>query len=194
MNQFIFPLLALISQWMTPRYDARLRFMQYQIQMLRDRIDTSRIVPTPEERTELVRLGEIYDHDIDELISFFPVVRRPARQLFTCCSSYPSNLFVFPSEYVWPFFCCSFFPLSFFPVSPITCSPCHLDIRLQIAIALHRNFPLRMPIVVQSFIKYTSEGRIRSSRRITPRMHSARIVHAMLRSLAKAHPKETAND
>jgi len=67
------------------------------------------------------------------------------------------------------FFCCSFFPLSFFPVSPITCSPCHLDIRLPIAIAiaLHRNFPLQMPIVVQSFHKYTSEGRIRPSKRVT---------------------------
>ena len=64
------------------------------------------------------------------------------------------------------FFCCSFFPLSFFPVSPITCSPCHLDIRLPIAIALNRNFPIRMPIVAHSFHKYISEGRIRPSKRV----------------------------
>ena len=57
MNQLLFPLLRLIIQWMTPKYDARLRLLHFQIQMLRDRIDASGIVPTPEERAELLRLG-----------------------------------------------------------------------------------------------------------------------------------------
>ena len=68
MNHLIFPLLTLISEWRKPKYDARLRFLEYQIQMLRDRIDASRIVPTPEERVELLRIGELCQNDIDELI------------------------------------------------------------------------------------------------------------------------------
>ncbi len=36
--------------------------------MLRSRIDTSRIVPTPQKRAELLRLGARIDHDIDEVI------------------------------------------------------------------------------------------------------------------------------
>ena len=69
MNQLLFPLMSLISKWMTPLYDARMRLLHFQNQMLRDRIDATRIVPTPEGRAELLRLGALCDHDIDDLIS-----------------------------------------------------------------------------------------------------------------------------
>ena len=69
MNQLLFPLLSLISQWMTPQYDARMRLLHFQNKMLRDRIDATRIVPTLEERAELLRLGALCDHDIDDLIT-----------------------------------------------------------------------------------------------------------------------------
>ena len=36
--------------------------------MLRSRIDTSRIVATPAERAELLRLGAAMEHDIDEVM------------------------------------------------------------------------------------------------------------------------------
>jgi putative transposase len=45
-----------------------MQLLEAQIRMLRSRIDTSRIVPTPQERAELLRLGARIDHDIDEVI------------------------------------------------------------------------------------------------------------------------------
>lgn len=69
MNQLLFPLITLLSELLKPKYDARMAFMKFQNQMLRDRIDASRIVPTPEERGELLRLGKLCDHDIDELLT-----------------------------------------------------------------------------------------------------------------------------
>ena len=69
MNHLIFPLISLLTEWMKPKYDARIRLLQFQTQMLRDRIDATRIVPTPEERSELLRLGELCNHDIKDLIT-----------------------------------------------------------------------------------------------------------------------------
>ena len=68
MNQLFYPFLALFSKWMEPQYNARLRFLEYQIQMLRSRIEADRIVPTVEERKMLIHLGSLFDHDINELI------------------------------------------------------------------------------------------------------------------------------
>jgi len=59
-------LMTLATQWLRPRYNTRRQLLEAQIRMLRSRIDTSRIVPTPEERVELFRLGAAIDHDIDE--------------------------------------------------------------------------------------------------------------------------------
>ena len=69
MNQLLFPLITLLSELLKPKYDARMALLKYQNQMLRDRIDASRIVPTLEERGELLRLGELCEHDIDELLT-----------------------------------------------------------------------------------------------------------------------------
>jgi putative transposase len=52
-----------------PKYDARMALLKHQIQMLRSRIDASRTVPTSEERTELLRLGDLCNHDADELLT-----------------------------------------------------------------------------------------------------------------------------
>jgi len=51
-----------------PRYDARLQLLKYQIEMLRNRMDDPRIITTPEERTELMRLGALVDHDIADVM------------------------------------------------------------------------------------------------------------------------------
>ena len=68
MNQLLFPLLTLLNEWMKPRYNARLRFLECQIQLLRARIDASRIVPTPQERDTLLQLGALCEHDIYDLL------------------------------------------------------------------------------------------------------------------------------
>jgi len=69
MNQLVFPLFTLFAQLLKPKYDASLALLRFQNQMLRDRIDACRIVPTLEERAELLRLGELCDHDIDGLLT-----------------------------------------------------------------------------------------------------------------------------
>ena len=68
MDTILFSLVTVLTQWLRPRYNARLRLLEAQTRMLRARIDTSRIVPTPQERAELLRLGAEIDHDIDELM------------------------------------------------------------------------------------------------------------------------------
>ena len=68
MQTILFSLVTLATQWLRPRYNVRLRLLEAQIRMLRMRIDSSRIVPTPQERAELLRLGASVDHDIDEVM------------------------------------------------------------------------------------------------------------------------------
>jgi putative transposase len=55
-------------RWFRPRYNAQLQLMAAQIRILRARIDTDRIVPTPKEKAELLRLGAALDHDVAEVM------------------------------------------------------------------------------------------------------------------------------
>ena len=68
MDAVLYSILTLATQWMRPRYNARMQLLEAQIRMLRSRIDTSRIVPTPQERAELLRFGAAMDHDIEEVM------------------------------------------------------------------------------------------------------------------------------
>lgn len=68
MERVIFGLLTLVMQWLNPRFNAKMQFMELQIRILRSRIDASRIVPTPRERAELIRLGASIDHDVDDIM------------------------------------------------------------------------------------------------------------------------------
>ena len=68
MDAILYSIMTLATQWMRPRYNARMQLLEAQIRMLRSRIETSRIVPTPAERAELLRLGATMDHDIDEVL------------------------------------------------------------------------------------------------------------------------------
>jgi len=72
-NQAVFTIAMLLSRYFEPRFNAKLQFLTFQIRMLRDRIDAFKIVPTPRERTELMRLGDLLGHDIDGLM----IVVRP---------------------------------------------------------------------------------------------------------------------
>ena len=65
---FLQVVFILISRFFMPRYDARLQILKYQIQMLRDRIDEPRILTEEWERTELMRLGALIDHDISDIM------------------------------------------------------------------------------------------------------------------------------
>ncbi|MCH7911318.1 MAG: hypothetical protein IIB38_17090, partial [Candidatus Hydrogenedentes bacterium] len=66
MNRLIFPVLMLVAQYFRPRYNAQLGILKAQVRMLRNRIDASRIVPTPAEKAELLRLGALMDHQVGD--------------------------------------------------------------------------------------------------------------------------------
>ncbi len=68
MDRLFFPLLAMALQWFRPRYNTHLQLLEAQIRILRSRIDVSRIVPTPQEKAELLHLGALLDHDVAEVI------------------------------------------------------------------------------------------------------------------------------
>ena len=68
MDAIFFALMTLVTQWVRPRYNGNMRLLEAQVRMLRSRIDTSKIVPTVEERAELLRLGADVDHDIDDVM------------------------------------------------------------------------------------------------------------------------------
>ena len=68
MDRTIYALVAMMSQWFRPRYNTRIQMLEFQIRMLRSRIDASRIVPTPKEKAELIRLGTLLDHDVLDII------------------------------------------------------------------------------------------------------------------------------
>ena len=68
MERLFFPVLSLALQWFRPRYNAQLQFLEAQIRILRSRVDASRIVPTPKEKAELLRIGASLDHDVSEVM------------------------------------------------------------------------------------------------------------------------------
>lgn len=64
----MFVLFTFLAHRFLPKYDVRMQLLMFQIKMLRDRIDDQRIVPTPEERAELLRLGNEINHDVAEVM------------------------------------------------------------------------------------------------------------------------------
>ena len=68
MDRTVYALVEMMSQWFRPRYNTRIQMLEFQIRMLRSRIDASRIVPTPKEKAELIRLGTLLDHDVLDII------------------------------------------------------------------------------------------------------------------------------
>lgn len=68
MQDALFRVLAIARHGLRPQYDAKLRFMQAQIKMLRARIDIDRVVPSDREQDELLRLGADFAHDVKDLL------------------------------------------------------------------------------------------------------------------------------
>jgi putative transposase len=61
-------LLAIVIHYFTPRHNAEIRFLKAQMKILQDRVPTKRIIPTAEEKSELIRLGAICDHEVADLL------------------------------------------------------------------------------------------------------------------------------
>ena len=74
MNSTFSLLIVFLTQLFMPRRNAQLRLLKAQIQILRARIPTQRIILSPEEKAELLRIGAECGHDIDGLME----VAKPA--------------------------------------------------------------------------------------------------------------------
>jgi putative transposase len=68
MNSTISLLLVFLNQFFMPRHNAQLRLLKAQIAILRASIPTQRIILSPAEKAELLRIGEECGHDIDGLM------------------------------------------------------------------------------------------------------------------------------
>jgi putative transposase len=67
-SNLLFVLSTFLAHRFLPKYDVRMQLLMFQIKMLHDRIDDQRIVPTPEERAELLRLGNEINHDVADVM------------------------------------------------------------------------------------------------------------------------------
>ena len=65
MDRTLLPFWAFFARLFAPRYNVRIQFLIAQTRILRSRIDASRIVPTPEEKAELLGWDASFDHNID---------------------------------------------------------------------------------------------------------------------------------
>ena len=74
MNSTFSLLLVFLSQFFIPRHNPQLRLLKAQITILRSRIPTQRIILSPAEKAELLRIGEECGHDVDGLLE----VAKPA--------------------------------------------------------------------------------------------------------------------
>ena len=61
-------LLALITHYFIPRHNAEIRLLKAQIKILLERVPTKRIIPSAEEKAEMVRLGDMCGDDVGDLI------------------------------------------------------------------------------------------------------------------------------
>lgn len=74
MNSALPLLLVLLARLFMPRHNAQMRLLKAQIHILRARIPTQRIILSPAEKSELLRIGAECGHDIDGLME----VAKPA--------------------------------------------------------------------------------------------------------------------
>ena len=57
-------LLWMLVQYFAPRHNAQVRFLKAQIEILRRRLPGDHIVPRPEEKAELLRIGAEFDQQV----------------------------------------------------------------------------------------------------------------------------------
>lgn len=61
-------LLIFLNTFFMPRHNAQLRLLKAQLAILRARIPTERIILSPAEKTELLRIGAECGHEVDGLL------------------------------------------------------------------------------------------------------------------------------
>ena len=66
--QTLHALVHLVARMFAPRHSAQIRFLKAQLRVLRRRIHAERIVPDPDEKAELLRLGAECGHNIAQVL------------------------------------------------------------------------------------------------------------------------------
>ncbi len=69
MFTWLFPLFCLLLEGLSARRDPRSRFLNAENRMLRARVPGGRVIPTPQERAQLLSIGAEFGHRIDHLIT-----------------------------------------------------------------------------------------------------------------------------
>ena len=77
MNSTLCLLLVFLNQFFIPRHNAQLRLLKAQITILRARIPTERIILSPAEKAELLRIGEECGHEAVSEETSLRRARRP---------------------------------------------------------------------------------------------------------------------
>jgi len=68
MDRLNFLLVTLAERLFRPAHNVRLQILEAQIWFLRSRIEAGRVVPSPEEKHELLRLGALLDHGVVDVM------------------------------------------------------------------------------------------------------------------------------
>lgn len=67
-DNLLLAVVALCSRWLQPRHNVQVQFLEAQIRILRERVKAERIILSPTERAELLRLGSELEHQVGELL------------------------------------------------------------------------------------------------------------------------------
>jgi putative transposase len=68
MLRCLFVAAHLLIEASTARRDARVRFLQAQVEILRRKLGGNRVVPRPDDRTRLLTIGREFNHDVADVI------------------------------------------------------------------------------------------------------------------------------
>ncbi|MEZ6192089.1 MAG: integrase core domain-containing protein [Phycisphaerales bacterium] len=71
--RWLMVLLMMFAEDCSARREARIRFLQAQVELLRQKVPGNRVILTPEERARLLKLGAAMGHNIDDLIGIVDV-------------------------------------------------------------------------------------------------------------------------
>ena len=68
MNHAFQTILWMLVQFFAPRHNTQIRFLKAQVAILRKRVSKDRIIPSPAEKAELLRLGAEFGHDVGPVL------------------------------------------------------------------------------------------------------------------------------
>ncbi len=71
--RWVFVLFVLLSEAWSVRRDNQIRFLKLQLELFKGKVPGNRVIPSPEERQRLIRLGKKLEHKVDDLVGIVTV-------------------------------------------------------------------------------------------------------------------------